>query len=44
MCRRFGYSRFQVLPEALDNQGWRKWAMPLRRKDRYRRAIFHAWR
>jgi tRNA (mo5U34)-methyltransferase len=44
MCVRFGYSRFQVLPEALDNQGWRKLAMPFRRKDRYRRAIFHAWR
>jgi tRNA (mo5U34)-methyltransferase len=44
MCRRFGYSRFEVLPEALDNQGWRKWAMPFRAKDRYRRAIFHAWR
>ncbi|CAM8654078.1 MULTISPECIES: class I SAM-dependent methyltransferase [Sphingobium] len=44
MCVRFGYSRFQVLPEALDNQGWRKLAMPFRKKDRYRRAIFHAWR
>lgn len=44
MCRRFGFSRFQVLPDTLDNQGWRKWAMPFRRKDRYRRAIFHAWR
>lgn len=44
MCVRFGYSRFQVLPDTLDNQGWRKWAMPFRQKDRYRRAIFHAWR
>lgn len=44
MCMRFGYSRFQVLPDSLDNQGWRKWAMPFRKKDRYRRAIFHAWR
>ncbi len=44
MCRRFGYTRFAVMPEALDNRGWRKWAMPFRRKDRYRRAVFHAWR
>jgi len=44
MCRRFGYTRFQVLPETLDNLGWRRWVMPFRRKDRYRRAIFHAWR
>ena len=44
MCVRFGYSRFQVLPDTLDNQGWRKWVMPFRKKDRYRRAIFHAWR
>jgi tRNA (mo5U34)-methyltransferase len=44
MCRRFGFTRFQVVPEALDNQGWRKWAMHFRKKDRYRRAIFHAWR
>ena len=36
--------RFAVMPEALDNRGWRKWAMPFRRKDRYRRAVFHAWR
>jgi tRNA (mo5U34)-methyltransferase len=44
MCRRFGFTRFQVLPEALDNAGWRKWTRPFRRQDAYRRAIFHAWR
>lgn len=44
MCRRFGFTRFQVLPEALDNQGWRRWTRPFRRQDSYRRAIFHAWR
>ncbi len=44
MCRQCGFTRFQVLPEALENQGWRKLAMPFRRKDRYRRAILHAWR
>lgn len=44
LCRRFGYARFSVTPAALDNRGWRKWAMPLRNKNRYRRAVFHAWR
>ncbi|MHA6766821.1 class I SAM-dependent methyltransferase [Sphingobium ummariense] len=44
MCRRFGFTRFAVKPASLDNLGWRRLAMPFRRKDRYRRAIVHAWR
>ncbi|MET0372327.1 MAG: methyltransferase domain-containing protein [Sphingobium sp.] len=44
MCRRFGFTRFSVLPEALDNRGWRRWVQPFRKRDSYRRAIFHAWR
>lgn len=44
MCRRFGFSRFRTVPETLENRGWRQWTRPFRRRDDYRRAIFHAWR
>lgn len=44
MCRRFGFTRFRTVPQALDNAGWRRWTRPFRRRDSYRRAIFHAWR
>lgn len=44
MCRRFGFTRFSVTPAALDNRGWRRWAMPFRDKNRRWRAVFHAWR
>jgi len=45
MCRRFGFTRFRVLPDTLENPGWRRrLARRFRRPDKYRRAIFHAWR
>lgn len=44
MCRRFGFTRFQTLPDKLDRPSRRRWTLPFRPDNRYRRAIFHAWR
>ena len=44
MARRFGFTRFEVLPHSLDAPRRPRWTRMLERKDRYRRAIVHAWR